>query len=341
MRDLPRRGVAAAALAVVVALSPVLAVAAPLTLRIATAAPDGSAWAREFRAFTRDVDAHTNGEVQVRWYFGAIAGDELEVMQRVERGQIDGVASGGGVCQKLSPTLRAMRLQDLLESHEEGTWLLGRMHQTIAAELLEHQLVYLGGPVMGSELIFSRDDLPTLRALDQQRLWRWDADPTGIALSRAAGLKIVPRPLGELLHAYENGELDGFIALPSTMLVFQLLPKVHVVQDQPHSFLIGCFLLSQRAFDHLSFAQQQAVRADATKAVRRVDDVGRDTDVRMLGGLLQKQGITVEHTPAELKRDLLAAMRDAHKKVTEPPISDEIVRRLRELLVEHRQGTTP
>jgi TRAP-type C4-dicarboxylate transport system substrate-binding protein len=338
VRDQSRRLVWALAALALPALLPARAVAAPLMLRIATAAPDGSAWAREFRAFSRDVEAHTQGEVQVKWYFGAIAGDDFEVMARVERGQIDGVASGGGLCQKLSPTLRAMRVQDLLQSHPEATWLTGRVNQTLADEFLEHQLVYFGGPVLGVELVFSRAQIGSWRALQQQRLWRWDMEPAAIALSRAAGMTIVPRALGELLYAADRGDLDGFIAVPSTMLAFQLLPKIHFVQDWPHGFLIGCFMIAQRAFDRLSFDQQQTIRADATKAILRVDDVARDTDARLLGGLLQRQGITVEATPPDLKRELQAAMREAPKRVSEPAISSEIVRHLRELLVEHRKS---
>ena len=315
--------------------------AAPVVLRMATAAPDGSAWAREFKAFARDVALHTEGEVQIKWYFGAIAGDEIEVEDRMARGQIDGIASGGGLCTKLSPTQRAMRTQDLLVSHPEATWLTGRMNDTLEQEFIQHGMVYLGGPVIGSELVWSRDPIHTVEELEHHRLWRWDVDRTAIALSRAAGLNIVPKSLPEILHAFENNELDSVLSIPSTMLAFQLLPKVRYVQDWSHGYLIGCLLVSQRSFDRMSFEQQRATRTDATKYIRRVDDVALDTDTRLLGGLVQQQGITVEHTPDEMKQKLLAAMHDAHKKFSDPQISDEIVRHLRELVAEHRKAGAP
>jgi TRAP-type C4-dicarboxylate transport system substrate-binding protein len=322
------------------ALSPALAAAAPLTLRLATAAPDGSSWAREFRAFSRDVTAHTDGEVQMKWYFGAIVGDELEVMERIARGQVDGTASAGPLCQKLSPTVRAMRAQDLMQSHEEARWLLGNLNGTIAKEILTHGLVYFGGPVLGVELVLSRDDLSTLPALERARLWRWDLDVAAVALSRAAGLTIVPRPVDDLLHAWERGEIDGAIAIPSTALAFQLLPHIRHVQSWPHGFLMGCFLIAQHAFDRMSFAQQQAVRADATKAILRVDEVARETDARLLGSLFAQQGISVAPPPAELTERLRAAMHEAPRKAADA-ISDETLRHLREILAEHRKHLGP
>jgi TRAP-type transport system periplasmic protein len=317
-------------------LAPFAAGASPTVLRLATAAPDGSAWAREFKAYSRDVEAHTNGDVTIKWYFGAIAGDELEVQKRIARGQVDGIASGGGLCTELSATQRAMRVQDLLQSHGEGTWLMGRMNEQISQEFLAHQLVFLGGPVIGGEVVFSRDQIRTFDELKTHRLWRWDVDRAGIALSRAAGLNIVPEPLTEILHAYENHQLDAFLSIPSTMLAFQLLPKVKHVQDWPHSYLIGCLLIAQRAFDPLTVQEQQTLRADGLKAILRVDEVARETDEKLLGGLLQKQGISVEHAPPALQDQLLSAMHDAHKKFSDPPISDEIVKKVRQLLEEHR-----
>src|SRR4051812_2756063 len=72
-------------------------------LRLATVAPDGTAWARELKAFSRDLEAQTRGELSAKWYFGGIAGDDVQVGERIQRGQLDGVASGGMLCQQLSP----------------------------------------------------------------------------------------------------------------------------------------------------------------------------------------------------------------------------------------------
>ena len=46
---------------------------------MAAVAPEGSSWAHEFHTVDRDVQRLTNGEVQLKWYLGGIAGDELTV----------------------------------------------------------------------------------------------------------------------------------------------------------------------------------------------------------------------------------------------------------------------
>src|SRR3970282_1171771 len=68
-----------------------------VVLRIATAAPERSGWAREITAFSREVERETQGRVKLKWYWGSVAGDELEVMSRIQRGQLDGTGPGGRV----------------------------------------------------------------------------------------------------------------------------------------------------------------------------------------------------------------------------------------------------
>src|SRR3954467_6995726 len=77
-----------------------------VTLRMGTMAPDGTAWARELNAFARDVDQRTHGQVRIKWYYGGITGDEPGMGERIRRGQLDGAASGGPLCESLAPSMR-------------------------------------------------------------------------------------------------------------------------------------------------------------------------------------------------------------------------------------------
>src|SRR5690348_4499292 len=76
----------------------------PVRLRFATVAPQGTGWAREIDAFTRDVATATDGGVQLKWYMGGIAGDEFEVIDRIHKDQLDGAALSIA-CEKLAPSL--------------------------------------------------------------------------------------------------------------------------------------------------------------------------------------------------------------------------------------------
>ena len=81
-------------------------------------------------AFTRNFNERTAGPVQVKWYFGSITGDEVTALDRIHRGQLDG-AAGAGFCDRLAPSLRVTRVLGLFQSHEESSYVLGRLRATL------------------------------------------------------------------------------------------------------------------------------------------------------------------------------------------------------------------
>src|SRR6202012_1205414 len=76
-----------------------------IVLRMATAAPDATSWAKELRAFGRDVEASTDGQIAIKWYMGGVAGDEKEALERIGKTQLDGMASGIE-CGEIAPSMR-------------------------------------------------------------------------------------------------------------------------------------------------------------------------------------------------------------------------------------------
>src|SRR5690349_20981416 len=90
-------------------------------LRVGTLVPDGTAWARELKAFAREVEE--TAQLRVRIYWGGIAGDEREMVGRVKRGQLDAIA-GAAVCTELAPSLKVTRLQGLFPSRDDHERIL-------------------------------------------------------------------------------------------------------------------------------------------------------------------------------------------------------------------------
>src|SRR5690242_9450561 len=89
-------------------------------IRIATLAPDGTGWAHEMRAFSHEVEAETHDAVRIKWYFGGIAGDDLETGERVKREQLEGVGSGGPLCERVAPSMKALRILGLFRDLDEA-----------------------------------------------------------------------------------------------------------------------------------------------------------------------------------------------------------------------------
>jgi TRAP-type C4-dicarboxylate transport system substrate-binding protein len=270
-----------------------VAQAEPVTLRLATAVPEGTAWARVGMAFARDVEELTHGEVRVKWYLGGIAGNELQVLDRMKRDQLDGVGSGGVLCQRLAPTMRVTRLVGLLQSRAEAQLVLTRLKPVLDEEFHKNGYVNLWEAGLGPSYIFSKIPVHNLEELRKTRLWIWDLDDLFAAGLRAVGIPIVATSLEDAAHSFDQGKFDGYVTMPAAALAFQWSAQTRYITALPTGFLSSCMLISNRAFDALPVESQKALRDAGAKMQARMEDVGREQDNQLIdGGLFKRQGIS-------------------------------------------------
>jgi TRAP-type C4-dicarboxylate transport system substrate-binding protein len=283
-----------------------------IVLRLASVAPDGTAWAREFKAFAREVAAATQNQVQIKWYLGGIAGDELRQHERVQRDQLDGIISGGMLCQRLAPSMRGMTVAGQFHDRDEAAYVLARLRPAIDAELLGNGYMHLADSSLGFTVIFSRTPIHSLADLRRMHPWLWSLDDVLIAQLSAAGLHPIVMPIDAAARAYDEGRVDGFLAVPSAAMAFQWSAQArYVVSDLRVAFLVGCMMVARRAWDTLGHDDQQVLLSAAGKLAARVEAVSQDMDESLLKTLFPRQGMTVTAAPAPLQSEFAEAVRAA------------------------------
>jgi TRAP-type C4-dicarboxylate transport system substrate-binding protein len=308
----------------------------PIVLRMATAAPTGTRWARESVAFTRDVVELTHGEVSMKWYFGGIAGDELQVAERIRRDQLDGTASGGMLCARLAPSTRVMRILGLFQSRDESSYVSGRLKPTFDEEFRKSGYVNLGYLGVGPDVLFARTPVRSLAELQQARVWIWELDDILKLELPEMGLRVVPTSLEQAARAYDEGRLDVFMATPGAALAFQWSAQARYLVDLRSGFLSGCMLLASRSFDQLTVEQQHAVRVAAAKAIARLEDVGRSQDEALLGGLFVKQGLKEIPVSDGFRSQFFEAARAVRDRLGEKLVPDPLLGRVLGMLADYR-----
>jgi TRAP-type C4-dicarboxylate transport system substrate-binding protein len=311
---------------------------ARFTLRLATPAPEGTAWAREISAFARDVESTTSGAVKVKVVWGGIAGDDMQVAARVERGQLDGVMSGGMLCEEKAPTHRALRLIGVYRDYEETNWVAGQLRDSIEKESRDHGFVYLADVNIGAHSVFSRKPLRTLDEMRATKLWHWNLDEVSASMLKEMGFQLVELPLEKAGPAYQKGEHDGFMSIPGAMLAYQWAAHVHWVTDVRFTYLIACMMVANRAFDRLPAEHQQNVRLAAARFRARMNNMVVHEDAALLGGAFGKAGIKSVPVTSQLRAQVEEAAKAAREKLGEKLIPAALMRRVLELVAEYRQS---
>jgi TRAP-type transport system periplasmic protein len=313
-----------------------VAQAEPVILRFATPAPEGTPWAREGYAFRREVETATQGRVKVKYYLGGITGDEMQTWERIKRGQLDGIASGGMLCMKLAPSMRVLRVLGLFQSRDESAYVSGRLRRVFDEEFRKEGFTNMGELGVGPDVIFSRTPMTSMADLAKARLWYWDLDPVMAAELPLLGIPAVPVALENAHAAYDAGKLDGFVAVPAAALAFQWSSQVRYVSDLRIGFLRGCLLIANRALDQLSVQDQQILRSSNAKLAARLEDVGRSQDEALLGGLFAKQGTRSVAVSPAFRAEFFEAARVAREKLGETLVPKALLQKVLSMLADYR-----
>ncbi len=311
-------------------------------LRMATAAPEGTAWAREIHAMSREVEQLSNGMVRLKWYLGGIAGDELQMGERMKRDQLDGVASGGMLCRRLAPSMRVLGVLGLFQDRAEATYVAGRLKPILDDEFAKSGFVNLAELSVGPLVLFTRGPVQSMAELRKMRLWIWDLDDVGRRELAEMGVTVVPLAVEEAAHAYDAGLHDGFLAVPPAALAFQWSTQARFLTPLRAGVLTGCFILANRAFDSLPLETQQLLRAVEAKAAARLEVVGQTQDDQLLGGLFSHHGLSFIKVSDRFRSEFLEAAAAAREhlggSIAPEPLLLKVTTWLADFRAEHGQG---
>jgi TRAP-type transport system periplasmic protein len=313
-----------------------VASAEPVTLRFATAAPDGTAWARLFRAMGRDIAADSNGAVSTKWYFGGIAGNELQMLDRLKRNQLDAVMSGGMMCMKLSPSMRVLRLLGLFQSREEASYALGRLRSAIDREFAASGFHNVGEAGLGSDMMFTRQPINSIADLRKTRFWYWDLDEAMHVQLAALGVPAIGLPVEDAGRAFEDRHVDGFVAVPAAALAYQWSAAVPYLSQLRLGFLGGCMVMTNRAWDSLTVEEREVVTGAAAKFGARLEELGRSQDAELLGSLFARQGLKQTPVSAGFASEFFEAAQTARAAIRDKLIPGELIDRVIGWLADYR-----
>jgi len=308
----------------------------PVVLRFASVAPEGTAWAHELRRIGRDVERATDGVVKLKWYFGGIAGDDVQTGERMAKGQLDGVASGGHLCTRLAPAMRVLRVLGLFQNRAEAAYVMARLKPELDKQFLDHGFVNLAEVGLGADVLFSREPLRSLDELRHTKLWIWDLDEVMRLQLPRIGAAVVPLSLNDAGRAYDEHRIDALMALPTAALAFQWSAQVHYVSDLYMGFLSGCLVMTSRSFDALPNTARIALGDAAAKLQRRVEDMGAYQDEQIMKGLFTHQGLKPVHVDATFKANFFDAARAAREQLGTQLVDTDTLAHVQMMLADYR-----
>ncbi|HEY6942502.1 TRAP transporter substrate-binding protein DctP [Dokdonella sp.] len=309
------------------------------TLKIATVAPDGTAWMREMRAAGEAIRSKTEGRVEMKFYPGGVMGDDATVLRKMKIGQLQGGAFTGGEASILTKDAQIYSLPFMFRSQDEVDKVRAKLDPLLKQQFAKDGYELLGVSGGGFAYLMSTREIKTRDDLKAAKVWVPLGDKVAELGFKAAGVTPIPLPLSDVYTSLQTGLVDSAANTTSGALAFQWHTKIKHVVDLPLSYVVGEVVVDKKAFDAISAEDRKVVEAEFGAGFSRLEATNRN-DNTSARSALEQQGIRFD-APSEAERKNWQAVGDDvfRQLQGEGALSPEMLEALTAALAEARGGS--
>ncbi len=305
-------------------------------IKIATIAPDGTAWMQEMRNGAAEIARRTAGRVNFKFYPGGAMGNDKDVLRKIRAGQLQGGAITGGGLAEVYPDDQIYSLPFMFHSYDEMDYVRGKMDGLITQGMEQHGYISFGLAEGGFAYLMSSNPIRTVDDLKKEKVWIPEGDKISRNIFEALGISPIPLPLTDVLTGLQTGLITTVGASPTGAIALQWHTKIKYVTDTPLMYFYGAMVVDKRAFAKLSQADQAVVRSVMQGVFDKLNRQIRQDNVKA-GDALRQQGVQfVQLPPGELEKLRQIADQSNSKLATQGIFSQDALKILESHLQSYR-----
>ena len=281
------------------------------TFKFATLIPPDTAWMKEIQAWADEVKEKSHGQIRFKIYPGGVMGDEPDVLRKIRSRQLQGAFfTGYGIGRIFSPA-RVLEIPFLFKNTDESDFVRSQIMDDIEAGFRKKGFELVGWPEVGFIHFFSKKPLSSLDDIKSHRIWLWQGDPLGEALTKAAGITPVPLSIMDVYTqlSAKHGSIDTVYNSPFGALAMQWYSKLKYASNIAMTNAIGALVIDQRFYKKLPPELQQLMKQSGKKYADKINQISRRDNQQSIE-LLKQSGIVFMWDWNEEEKQQMLDIRD-------------------------------
>ena len=311
-------------------------------IKIATIAPNQSAWMGEMRDAAKLVKERTNGRVNLKFYGGGVQGTPPKVLQKIKIGQLHGGMFAPMDFVKTYGDINLYGLPMTFQSANEARYVRSRMDSRLIEGLEEQGFICFGFSHTGFAIIMSSVPIHGVDDLKGKKVWVPEGDTVSYESLIALGVSPQPLPLTDVLMGLETELIDIVPVSSIGALFMQWHTSVDYITDMPLVYTYGFLAIQKKAFNEINAHDQLIVREVIARIYRESDEVGADVDEEAKQALFDSGIYRIVPEEAEIAR-IRRIMAESNRNLTKTraiteALYDEVLRHIDEYRSQQESG---
>ena len=236
-------------------VAPHSAASKAVTIKIATLAPEGSAWIQTFDDLNAAVKKKTNNAVRFKIYPGGVLGDEKDMIRKMYVGQIHGAVLTSAGLSTIFSEMDVFQIPFLFKIYDEVDYVLDKMDRFFKKGFEDKGYILPAWTEGGFIRLMSTKPIASLDDLRKAKVWTWEDAPMAKAIFDEAGISAIPLSLPDVQVGLQTGLVEVVYAPPTGAISLQWFIKTKFMTDVPLMYLIGGIVIKKNIINKLSPAQ--------------------------------------------------------------------------------------
>ncbi len=313
------RAAVAAALALCLAALPATraAAAGPVVIKMATLAPEGSAWYKILQRMGDDWRKASGGAVVLRIYPGGVVGDEDAMIRKMRVGQLQAAAITGLGLAALDRSLYALHVPMMYASDEEFDFVRDRLAPMLERQLADKGFVVLNWGDAGWVHFFAKQPFTHPAEIKAMKLYVGSEDANLVQLYKETGFRPVNLSVVDILPGLQTGLINAFDTTPLAALAFQWFALAPYMADLNFAPLTGATVIDKRAWEKIPADLRPKILAASQAGGQRLRG-----EIRKLNDdavkVMVKNGLKIVPTSPAVRAEWRKMIEDIYPRIRGP-----------------------
>lgn len=254
--------------------TPAVAANKKIVMKVAVSFPRSPKMAMRTARYNRDLAEVTDGQVQVRVYWGGVAGDERAVLRKMKTGQLDGSPFGLEMVSNFVREALVLASPGLFLNYKQVDLVRATLTPEFNAEAYRNGFKVMGWGDVGRLRLFSKQRVTDPGSFRKVRPWLYPESEILKEFYRLIGVSGVPLSISEVYSGMQTGMIDTYWATAVIAGALQWHRTAKYVSAEGLGFVSGAFVFRRPAWDALPKAAQESM-------VQLAEDQARDNQVEI------------------------------------------------------------
>jgi TRAP-type C4-dicarboxylate transport system substrate-binding protein len=307
----------------------------PIVIKVGTLAPEGTPWYDVIQEVGAKWKKASGGRISFTIFGGGVQGDEPDMIRKMRYNQMQMGAFTTVGLETITPEMSALWIPLLFKNYEELDYVRGKLDARLEKALGDKGFVVLNWGDAGWVKYFAKQPIPTLKALQDQKLFTWGGDANSTEMYKDAGFKVVPLAPTEILTSLQTGMIEAFPAPATAALANQWFGLAKHMLDIKFAPVVGGTIITKAAWDKIDPALRPTLMTLARETGTKFTPQIRKLETDAIDAMV-KRGLKVYTLTPQAEQEWQQMADKFYPKIRGTIVPADLFDEVRRLVAEYR-----